>query len=285
MCLDGALIAELLAGDRQRQRQARVLPHRRASRIARATGHRAIAVEGDGDGVPGHQLARRAGGRPSAALQQRLRAAALAAGVSMADPDTVWLSADTQLAADVTIGPNVRFGPAYSVASRTDDQGVLRHRGRAHRPRRHHRPVRPHPAGLGRGRGRPYRQLRRAQGRPGWPWRQGQSSRPISAILTSARRPTSALATIAVNYDGYGKWRTDRSVPRPSSAPTASLVAPVQHRPRRQRHRRQRDHRGRAGRRRGLRARPPGHKAAARRPASCETEGASAAAAKRAKKK
>jgi bifunctional UDP-N-acetylglucosamine pyrophosphorylase/glucosamine-1-phosphate N-acetyltransferase len=41
----------------------------------------------------------------------------MAAGVTMADPDTVWLSADTKFAPDVTIGPSVRFGPGVTVAS------------------------------------------------------------------------------------------------------------------------------------------------------------------------
>jgi bifunctional UDP-N-acetylglucosamine pyrophosphorylase/glucosamine-1-phosphate N-acetyltransferase len=41
----------------------------------------------------------------------------MAAGVTMLDPDTVWLSADTKLGNDVTIGPNVRFGPGVTVAS------------------------------------------------------------------------------------------------------------------------------------------------------------------------
>ena len=42
---------------------------------------------------------------------------AMAAGVTMLDPETVWLSNDTKLSADVTLGPNVRFGPGVSVAS------------------------------------------------------------------------------------------------------------------------------------------------------------------------
>src|SRR5208337_1290523 len=50
-----------------------------------------------------------------AAVQARLRAAALEAGVTMTDPATVWLCADTRLAPDVTIGPNVVFGPGVVV--------------------------------------------------------------------------------------------------------------------------------------------------------------------------
>jgi bifunctional UDP-N-acetylglucosamine pyrophosphorylase/glucosamine-1-phosphate N-acetyltransferase len=50
-----------------------------------------------------------------AVLQRRLRAAALEAGVTMVAPETVHFSADTRLAADVTIEPYVVFGPGVSV--------------------------------------------------------------------------------------------------------------------------------------------------------------------------
>ncbi len=52
-----------------------------------------------------------------AALQRRLRAAALENGAAMLAPDTVFFSADTQLAPDVTIGPYVVFGPGVTVES------------------------------------------------------------------------------------------------------------------------------------------------------------------------
>lgn len=51
-----------------------------------------------------------------AALQSRLRADALAAGVTMKAPETVFLSHDTALAADVTVEPHVVFGPGVAVA-------------------------------------------------------------------------------------------------------------------------------------------------------------------------
>jgi bifunctional UDP-N-acetylglucosamine pyrophosphorylase/glucosamine-1-phosphate N-acetyltransferase len=50
-----------------------------------------------------------------AALQQRLREAAMEAGVAMLAPDTVFFSADTQLAADISIGPYVVFGLGVKV--------------------------------------------------------------------------------------------------------------------------------------------------------------------------
>ena len=83
--------------------------------IARARHLSCAVVEADDPvevmGVNGRaQLA-----EAEAALQARLRARALADGVTMTDPGTVWLSADTKLGRDVTIEPNVFFGPGVTV--------------------------------------------------------------------------------------------------------------------------------------------------------------------------
>ncbi|HTR84820.1 MAG TPA: bifunctional UDP-N-acetylglucosamine diphosphorylase/glucosamine-1-phosphate N-acetyltransferase GlmU [Reyranella sp.] len=113
MCLDGALFAALLAGigNDNVKREYYLVD---AVAIARKMGHRAIAVEGDEEEFQGIN-SRAELAVAEKALQWRLRAAALDAGVTMADPDTVWLAADTKFAPDVTIGPNVRFGPGVSV--------------------------------------------------------------------------------------------------------------------------------------------------------------------------
>ena len=50
-----------------------------------------------------------------AALQARLRAAAMANGATLVDPATVWFAHDTVLGQDVTIGPGVVFGPGVRV--------------------------------------------------------------------------------------------------------------------------------------------------------------------------
>lgn len=52
-----------------------------------------------------------------AAMQQRLRKAAMLGGATLVDPGTVTLSHDTQLGQDVLIEPHVVFGPGVSVAS------------------------------------------------------------------------------------------------------------------------------------------------------------------------
>ena len=58
-----------------------------------------------------------------AALQDRLRRAAMASGVTMTDPATVFLSADTRLGKDVVIGPNVVFGPGVTIGDGVEIRG------------------------------------------------------------------------------------------------------------------------------------------------------------------
>jgi bifunctional UDP-N-acetylglucosamine pyrophosphorylase/glucosamine-1-phosphate N-acetyltransferase len=50
-----------------------------------------------------------------AQMQSRLRRAALDAGATLVAPETVFLSADTRLGRDVTVEPNVVFGPGVTV--------------------------------------------------------------------------------------------------------------------------------------------------------------------------
>jgi bifunctional UDP-N-acetylglucosamine pyrophosphorylase/glucosamine-1-phosphate N-acetyltransferase len=54
-------------------------------------------------------------------LQWRLRDAAMDAGVTLVAPETVFLCADTKLGRDVTIEPNVVFGPGVTV----EDEAVI----------------------------------------------------------------------------------------------------------------------------------------------------------------
>ncbi len=82
--------------------------------IARDMGLKTGAIETSEDDVRGintkAQLA-----EAEAVLQQRLRAAAMEAGVTLVAPETVFLAADTRLGKDVTIEPNVVFGPGVTV--------------------------------------------------------------------------------------------------------------------------------------------------------------------------
>jgi bifunctional UDP-N-acetylglucosamine pyrophosphorylase/glucosamine-1-phosphate N-acetyltransferase len=82
--------------------------------IARAMGLKTAVVEAEEDDVRGinnkAQLA-----EAEAVLQQRLRAAAMEAGVTLIAPETVFLSVDTKFGADVTVEPNVVFGEGVTI--------------------------------------------------------------------------------------------------------------------------------------------------------------------------
>ncbi len=101
-------------GDDNRQKEFYLTD---AVSIAVGMGLDAVAIEVEEDDVRGintkAQLA-----EAEAVLQQRLRKAALEAGVTMIAPDTVFLSADTRFGTDVVIEPHVVFGPGVSVGDR-----------------------------------------------------------------------------------------------------------------------------------------------------------------------
>jgi bifunctional UDP-N-acetylglucosamine pyrophosphorylase / glucosamine-1-phosphate N-acetyltransferase len=88
--------------------------------IARTMSLKAVAIETEEDEVRGintkAQLA-----ETEAALQQRLRSAALAEGVTLVAPETVFLSADTKFGRDVVVEPFVVFGPGVTV----EDNAVI----------------------------------------------------------------------------------------------------------------------------------------------------------------
>jgi bifunctional UDP-N-acetylglucosamine pyrophosphorylase/glucosamine-1-phosphate N-acetyltransferase len=88
--------------------------------ISRAMNLKAVVIETEEDEVRGvntkAQLA-----ETEAALQQRLRQAAMEAGATLVAPETVFLSADTKLGRDVVVEPFVVFGPGVTV----DDNAVI----------------------------------------------------------------------------------------------------------------------------------------------------------------
>jgi bifunctional UDP-N-acetylglucosamine pyrophosphorylase / glucosamine-1-phosphate N-acetyltransferase len=89
--------------------------------VARHLGHACRVVEGPAEEVVGVN-SRAELAQVEALLQRRLRAAAMAGGATLTDPDTVWFSADTVIGRDVTVGPNVFFGPGVRIADRVDIQ-------------------------------------------------------------------------------------------------------------------------------------------------------------------
>jgi bifunctional UDP-N-acetylglucosamine pyrophosphorylase/glucosamine-1-phosphate N-acetyltransferase len=223
MCLDGALIGSLLGAIRN-DNVKKEFYLTDAAAIARAAGHAAIAVEGDEAEFQGIN-SRTELAVAEKAMQHRLRAAALEAGVSMADPDTVWLAADTKFAADVTIGPNVRFGTGVSVGAGTeikafcDIEGVRIGRDAIIGPFAR---IRPGSEVADRVHIGNFVELKATRmGR-------GAKANHLAYLGDSDIGPASNIGagTIAVNYDGYGKWRTvigaDAFV-----GSNSSLIAPV----------------------------------------------------------
>ncbi len=84
--------------------------------LARAEGHRVAAVEAPAEELRGIN-SRAELAEAEATVQGWLRRAAMDGGATLTAPDTVFLSADTVLAPDVTVQPHVVFGPGVSVAS------------------------------------------------------------------------------------------------------------------------------------------------------------------------
>ena len=82
--------------------------------LARADGLGVAVIEAEAEEVVGintrAQLA-----EAEAILQRRLRDAAMAAGVTLTAPETVFLAADTVLGRDVIVEPHVVFGPGVTV--------------------------------------------------------------------------------------------------------------------------------------------------------------------------
>jgi bifunctional UDP-N-acetylglucosamine pyrophosphorylase / glucosamine-1-phosphate N-acetyltransferase len=89
--------------------------------IVRAMGRQATVIEGEEEEVQGintkAQLA-----QSETVLQQRLRRAAMDAGVTLVAPETVYLSSDTSFGRDVVVEPFVVFGPGVTV----EDNAVIR---------------------------------------------------------------------------------------------------------------------------------------------------------------
>ena len=158
-------------------------------------------------------------------LQDRLREAAMDGGATLSDPSTVYLSFDTRLGRDVTVEPNVFFGPGVTVG----DHAVIR--------------AYSHLEGVSVADGAsvgPFARLR-----PGS--RVGEGARignfvEIKKADIEAGAKVNHLAyvgdarvgeganvgagTITCNYDGFGKWHTDIGKGAFIGS-NAALVAPV----------------------------------------------------------
>jgi len=83
--------------------------------IGAAAGRATLLIEGDASEAIGPN-SRSEFALAEAVWQANRRAEAMAEGASLIAPETVWFAFDTRLGRDVTIEPNVFFGPGVSVA-------------------------------------------------------------------------------------------------------------------------------------------------------------------------
>jgi bifunctional UDP-N-acetylglucosamine pyrophosphorylase/glucosamine-1-phosphate N-acetyltransferase len=140
MAVDGALlfdlVGEISAGNAKGEFYLTdlVALARRRGRIARAV---AAETEDLGELDPRPLLgidSRELQAAGEAILQRRLRARALAAGVTLVDPGSVFLSADTRFGRDVVIAPHVVFGPGVTIEDRVEIKSFCHIEGAVIRP-------------------------------------------------------------------------------------------------------------------------------------------------------
>lgn len=157
--------------------------------------------------------------------QQRRRARAMADGATLTAPETVWFAWDTQLGNDVSIEPNVYFGPGVTVADNVRIRGFCHIEG----------------AAIGEGcEVGPYARLR-----PGAVLEQGSKVGNFVEMKNATLGPGAkanhltylgdatvggganiGAGTITCNYDGYFKYRTEIG-PRAFIGSNSALIAPV----------------------------------------------------------
>jgi bifunctional UDP-N-acetylglucosamine pyrophosphorylase/glucosamine-1-phosphate N-acetyltransferase len=223
MAFDGALLPGLLERLRPTNAQGEyyvtdLIEH------ARADGRRCVVVEGpEAEFLGVNSRAELAA--VEAAMQARLRRRAMEGGVTMIDPSSVWLSADTVLGRDVRIEPNAVFGPGVRVGDRVEIKAFCHIEGAEIGD----------DAIVG-----PYARVRPGS-RIGRAAHIGNFVEVKNATLGDGvkanhlaylgdadigARSNIGAGVICVNYDGFGKWRTvigsDAFV-----GSNAALVAPV----------------------------------------------------------
>ena len=113
MCVEGSVLFDMLGAIGKDNAQGEYYLTD-IVRIAREAGGDCAVVVGDEEEMLGVNnrvhLA-----QAEAAVQYRMRIAAMEAGATLQDPDSVHFSWDTKLGRDVTVGPHVVFGPGVRV--------------------------------------------------------------------------------------------------------------------------------------------------------------------------
>lgn len=192
--------------------------------IARREGRLARAVEAPVDELVGVN-SRADLAAAEAILQQRLRSAAMAGGATLVDPASVFLAADTVLGRDVVIGPHVVFGAGVTVGDRVQIksfshiEGARIGAGAVIGPFARLRPGTELAEEVHIGN---FVELKNAQlGR-------GAKANHLTYLgdATVGAGSNIGAGTITVNYDGFGKYRTEIGA-RVFIGSHSSLVAPV----------------------------------------------------------
>lgn len=159
------------------------------------------------------------------AIQNRLRRAAMDAGVTMIDPASVFLQADTRFGRDVTLGPSVVFGPGVVVGDHVEIKAFSHIEKATIEPGAIVGPfarLRPG-AAIGEGaRIGNFVEIKNAR------IEAGAKVNHLSYIgdATIGTRANIGAGTITCNYDGYNKHHTDIGADAFIGSNTA-LVAPV----------------------------------------------------------
>ena len=192
--------------------------------LARADGRRARVVEAPVEELVGVN-SRADLAVAEAILQQRLRAAAMAGGTTLVDPASVFLAADTVLGRDVVIQPNVVFGAGVSLGDRVQIkafshiEGARIGAGAIIGPFARIRPgsVLAEDVHVGN-----FVELKNAQ------VGQGAKANHLTYLgdVTVGAGSNIGAGTITVNYDGFGKYRTEIG-DGAFIGSHSSLVAPV----------------------------------------------------------
>ena len=90
-----------------------------AVELATSDGRRVDFIEADADELVGVDNREKLA-EAEASFQQFKRKEIMAAGVTLRDPNSVWFSWDTEIGRDVTIFPNVVFGPGVKIAENVE---------------------------------------------------------------------------------------------------------------------------------------------------------------------
>ncbi len=192
--------------------------------LARAEGLGCAVVEADAGELMGVNT-RADLAAAEALVQRRLRRAAMDAGVTLIDPDSVTLSFDTAFGRDVVVEPNVVFGPGVRVGDDVRIKAFSHLEGAAIGDR----------AAVG-----PFARLRPGA-ELGEGARVGNFVEVKQAVIEAGAKVNHlsyvgdarvgakanvGAGTITCNYDGFDKWRTDIGAGASIGSNTA-LVAPV----------------------------------------------------------